>query len=166
MIDPTLKTIFRFYDSVVKQNYQKSYILNDVSSFELITPKDVFLPFQIKRSKNPDDTINIYLVNINTNTTTDITSLIDSADIELVTTSDFDYIIYYGSKKLISNTECGRYYLKVSDNKKSWYSEIITIGDLETFASNPLEQDIYPVKLNDEDEILEYLTEELIIYKT
>ena len=134
MIEDYLKTTFPVYDTVEKQNFRHSWCYDDVSTFALITSSLRLLPMQFKRSLDPTvfTDLTFTLWTYDDMTATDITTIIPSADFNISTIDGEDWLTYYGNIELLSELDCGVYYLEISDGTNTWYTEVFTVKQFET----------------------------------
>jgi hypothetical protein len=127
MIENKLNTAFPFYRSLDRQNYRKDWAYDDVCTFQLISPFNRLLPFQVRRTNNPalittcelwcyDDTYQM--------------DLLPYITFDYATIEGYDYITYNGDELLdggdaVLDGVCGDFYIKLGDGTNIWYSEVI-----------------------------------------
>ena len=133
MIEDYLKLPLAWYDSVTKQQYKRTGSVNDHITAELINPKNIIIPFQIRRRTRPNEITTFELYTKDGVLDTDLTSIAPSGNlyIKTLTGSVYDYICYENFSELTSNIDCGQYYIKISDSVDTWYSDLITVYDEE-----------------------------------
>ena len=125
---------FRFYDSLDKQMRYRGcgrYDQDEIVHNEyLISYGCKLLPFQIKRTTDPSETLNLSIVNINTDVETDLTAFVVSSDWDITTVGEFDFITYFGRNDIEDAgcliDECV-YYAKFNDGTYTWYSELFKV---------------------------------------
>jgi len=134
-IDEGLILPFRFYTDLEKQMRYRGcgrWDQSDIAHNEyLISYGCSLLPFQIRRAANPSTTKNLSIVNVNTDVETDLTSYVVSADWDIKTIGDYDYITYYGNNEILDGGNCVidecLYYAKFNDGNFTWYSELFNV---------------------------------------
>ena len=127
MVENKLNIAFPFYTSRSKQNFRKDWAYNDVCTFQLISPFNRLLPFQIRRPNNPATITTVELWCYDDSYQMDLLSYMtfDYASIE-----GFDYITYTGDELLDGGGAaaldgvCGDFYLVIGDGTNVWYSEV------------------------------------------
>ena len=148
----------RFYDALEKQcrfryTCAKGVMHNEYQYTDLCnTP-----PWQIKRLAMPSDSIDVYVICVDSGAETDLSSECPDyiANISLKTVGIYDYITYpathtccvfpFSVKTLV--------YLRVEDGTNTWYSEMFWIdpatSDIDTYYRVWLPGSVRSVDLND-----------------
>jgi len=140
MIFDELKTAFRFYDDLDKQNRYKENC-KQVCEYRLLCPIDTVLPFQFSVGYDPSLSLNSAYIKCSDNDSIIFNATI-YITIDINSEGDFTYII--GSQLVLKDAiPCGSYYIHIildSDSgEQNFYSEIFTVIDgLEdpTFAQS------------------------------
>lgn len=134
MIENYLKLPLAWYDSTSKQQYKRTGSVNDYITIQLINPKNIIIPFQIKRKTRPNEITTFYLYTREGVAHTDLTTILPTGNlyIKTLTNSGYDYICYENFSELTSDLTCGQYYIKLSDGVETWYSDLLTVTE-ETF---------------------------------
>jgi hypothetical protein len=152
MIETHLKTTFPIYDDRDKQNYRKSWCLDDHATFQLITSTKRFLPFQFMRTMSADafSDMTFTLYAYDDSASWDITTAIPSADFDINTYDGDDWLTYLGNEDLNDELECGVYYLKIQDTTNTWYSELfraVDMGGLDAVLPLRIISDTFPKEI-------------------
>lgn len=154
-----LNTPFRWYDDVSKQNRYKDFC-QQVCDYQLITPCDRFLPFQIKTDGVAILGLTQWIVyDIDGNQVADLSICITS-NIEVKTVDGYDYIIFKDAS--LTNCgfvlDCGTYYSILTDGTTYWYSELFEVVNLSDYEFyQELFQPIIPWRWYDNSEKLNEL---------
>lgn len=132
MLTKELNTPFRWYDDILKQNRYKDFC-KQICDFDLITPCDRFIPFQIKTDGVAPLGLNQWLIyDEDGNQVADL-SICIASNIEVKIVNGFDYITFKDAS--LTNCgfilECGAYYSVLSDGVSSWYSEIFQVVNFQ-----------------------------------
>ena len=114
-----------------RQHQNQNRVGTTEKAFRLYCPLDYILPFQIKRLAGIKDLTSIKLVNNVTQSETEILPNIDTDDLDKLAFENFDYIIHYGQIKHTATITEGDYYLKLTDDTNTWYSEVITFVNFD-----------------------------------
>ena len=132
MIENYLKLPLAWYDTTDKQQYKRVGSVGDYITVELINPKNMILPFQIRRKTRSNEVTTFELYTRDGVLDTNLTTITGSnLYIKTLTGSGYDYIIYENFVELTTNLDCGQYYIKISDGVETWYSDLITVYDEE-----------------------------------
>lgn len=117
--------ILPFYSSVEQQNHRKDYAFGEV--FQLVTPINNILPFQIVRptSNAPITTAEIY--DRKDNLVQSVLPEILDSGLFITSYADYQIINYSGLFAMDIDLDEGFYYLKLSDNLDTWYSELFNM---------------------------------------
>jgi hypothetical protein len=102
--------------------------------FELVNRNNRFLPFIIKRSTHSNQIKSWRVYDLNDNLKYVINPA--STSYEIFTNGSVQYLVYYGAQISGLTMDCGEYYLKISDNVTTWYSEVFTVKDFNA-STNP-----------------------------
>jgi len=131
MIENYNKLPLPFYDTVEKQVYKRVGSFGDSITAQLVNPKNIILPFQIKRQNRYNEVSTFELYDKDGVLLLDLTTVSPSGNlyIKTLTGSGFDYICYENFSELTSDLDCGQCYIKLSDGVQTWYSELITVYD-------------------------------------
>ncbi len=119
----------RLYENRLHQNQNREGVYK--RDFNLYCPVKYLLPFQIKRVAGIKSITSIKVVNNKTNVATDILSSLATGEIEKLAFQNFDYLIHYGQAEHTATISAGEYYLKITDDTTTWYSEVITFVDFD-----------------------------------
>jgi hypothetical protein len=124
---------FKFYTRLDAQTRFKRHCEYQ-NQYELVSRTNRFLPFILKRSTISTQLKSWRVYNLDGILKYTIDPATTSYEIYTVGTSQ--YLIYYGAQISGLDMNCGNYYLKVSDNTNTWYSEVFTVKDFAT-NTNP-----------------------------
>jgi hypothetical protein len=105
------------------------------NQFDLVSRTNRFLPFIIKRDLTANQIKSWRVYDLDHRLKYTITP--SDTSYEIFTLGSSQYLIYYGATISGLDMDCGEYYLKVSDNVSTWYSEVFTVKDF-TVNDNPL----------------------------
>jgi len=126
--------VFAWYSEIEFQNRYKEWCYGDFQSCPLIMPHNKLLPFQIKRATNSveiNDAAFVWkIINTDNGVETNLKTLLPASytTMEIRTTGEIDYIIYYASQSFDLNLADGYYYSVITDGINTWYSEIFMIS--------------------------------------
>lgn len=130
-----IKQPLRIYENLNHRNINRKGA--NLSTFKLLCPTNMLLPFQIKRDAGVSDIISIVLVNSSDpSDTTEIINSIPAADFDKIAFANHDYIFYFGEQEHSANINPGSYYLVIKDVENTWYSEDINFQDFSSDLSN------------------------------
>lgn len=128
-LDTGIYQPLRFYKRLKDQNHRRRWSAGDLRSFPLITSKQRFIPFQIRRETLNIGVNSIKIYNAETDAfVSDILANLTS-EIEIKRFEGFDQIIYYGNDELSSELQEGKFYI-VLNAGVDWFSEVFTVIDL------------------------------------
>ena len=121
-------SVLPFYDSIDEQNHRKAYAFGEV--YPLFCLVNTVLPFQIDIPDTPNAPTEVYLVNFNDSTETDITTEITAVGLKPYQAGDFKYLIFPSIMPMQTAFAQGRYYLRVvahfADGDREFFSEVFT----------------------------------------
>lgn len=121
-------SVLPMYGSIDEQNHRKPYAYNEV--YPLYSLINTILPFQIDIQSAPTAPTEVFLVDFNDGTETDITTEMTATGLGAFSVGNFKLIVYPSVMPLSSNFEQGRYYIKVrchfGDGDKDYFSEVFT----------------------------------------
>ena len=135
-IDGGIKQPLRFWDSVDKQNWRKSWIKNGLMpEAVLICPENAIVPFQIRRRRSPlpittfdlytyDEASNAFVYDM------DLFTVIPAPltnHLRVIQLETADNIIWYPQADFTTALLCGLHYVHISDGTNNWYSEVFSV---------------------------------------
>jgi len=115
-----IKQPLRIYENLADRNVFAPG--GDNSPFCLICPANMLLPFEIKRPSGAYPLTSIKLIG---SSEMELLTYMDSADLQVFSFAEFDYIVHYGILAHTATIPAGKYYLMLSDSVNTWYSEDI-----------------------------------------
>ena len=120
-------SVLPFYLDISRQNHRKDYAFGEV--FPLFTPDRKILPFQIIREHRTNAISSVILKKLDGSTVTNITTQMTGTGLKVnqYTSYGYDVIVYPGQLLLTTQTPEGPYYIEVSDEVQTWYSEVFTV---------------------------------------
>jgi hypothetical protein len=134
MIYNELKTVFRVYDNIAKQNrFLKPGTVDEV--FQMLTPKDGPLPWQFRvpvPEDNGDFSFTAWkIINASTDTEAhDLTELVGEID-HRRSADGYDYFFHSGGTLTLGsgtlNMAAGYYYLQFEVNGATYFSEVFSV---------------------------------------
>jgi len=124
----------KFYNELDEQQYRKLMDNMGAEWTRLIGDTEKFPPFQIKRETRPNLVSQFDLVNYDDGTVT--AKSVDNLDIKSASIegTTYDWIVYDGFP-FTAELSTGAYYIIISDDIETWYSEVFEVCDL---YQNPL----------------------------
>lgn len=137
-IDNGIKQPLRFYDSVDKQNWRRSWVKSGLRDrMTLLCPKNAIVPFQIRRRKSPNPLtiFDLYMFDYAIDDFTfaaDMFALIPApttTHLKIIQMQVADNIIWNPQASLSIDLDCGYYYVHISDGTDNWYSEVFMVDD-------------------------------------
>ena len=126
--------------------------------FQLINPRNRFLPFQIVRPADPGVAYTWHLYSAVDDTFVSVITF-PAGQIDTATVDSLDYITYFGTDIFGANMDCGKYWIKWTDGTLIKYSEVITIREVtdDTFVGLLLYGDSTQIVLYDLTEYIKTL---------
>lgn len=151
-------SVLPIYGSIDEQDHRKSYAYGDVYPLNALV--NTVLPFQIDIGTDPTSPTEVFLVNFNDSTETDITAEMTATGLRAYVLGTYRLIVYPSTMPLITAFEQGRYFLRIvahlSDGDKEFYSEVFTwVPSVDAFLK---------VEWYDKDNLL--LDDGVAVYKT
>lgn len=122
MASPICLSPLRFYDSLSKQNHNKSYAYGHISP--LIMPLNTLDPFQFVIPFNANSIVAVQLHYTDGRLAIDITKQIKEAGLRIVTVNNFRVAIFNGAFPLTEIKYEGEYYIEIIIDGVSFYSEV------------------------------------------
>lgn len=115
-----------FYRTEEYQNHRKSYAYGNI--YDLYSPHGMLLPFQIIRKHSVLELESVELYSRDDVLVADITSAIIDVGLTIkeYPRDGYDVIVYPAHVPLSVNLGIGKYYIKLSDEEQTWYSEMFT----------------------------------------
>ena len=149
-IDNGIKQPLRFYDSVSKQNFRKSWVSDggiDVGlTFPnvLICPQNAIVPFQIRRRRSAatittfdlytwDNEAQVFILDYSLLTV--IPAPITN-HLRIIQMENVDNIAWYPLADFTASLDTGLHYVHLSDGTTNWYSEVFNV---ECFSDNTID---------------------------
>lgn len=139
-------TTFTFYTSTGRQDANRID-----SPYARLCPRHSLLPFQIERNHNTSPVSAVNLVDcdggktsLGTNYFSSIGTSIATSSVGVIQFTDVDYIQYNG-QGLLSLLPYGVYYVEVIDGHGEYYSEHISVRDLQPIQTTEWAADDYTV---------------------
>lgn len=121
-------SVLPFYDSIEQQNHRKAYAFGEV--FPLYCLINTLLPFQIGIPDTPSAPSDVFVVNLNDGTETDITADITAVGLKAYAAADYKMLVFPSAMPMQTNFQQGRYYLRLvahfADGDKTFFSEVFT----------------------------------------
>lgn len=119
----------RFYENVNHQNRFKNGFVGNI--FELITPTNYLIPFQIKRPASSLPINSIKYVSVKTGLETEAIGALGSSDTKLFPFNSYDIFVHFGQEPHTLGLPEGEYHLIVSDTVNTWYSETFFLKNFD-----------------------------------
>ncbi len=121
-------SVLPFYDSIDQQNHRKAYAFGEV--YPLYCLINTLLPFQIDIPDTPTAPSEVFVVNFNDGTETDITADITAVGLKAYTAAGYKMLVFPSAMPMPTDFQQGRYYLRLvahfADGDKTYYSEVFT----------------------------------------
>ena len=127
-----LKQPLRFSTNINHRNNNK--VGAGISLFNIYTPTDYMPPFQLKRDAAAIGIQSVKYVNTETLVETEVLADLDTDQLIVLPFDTWDQIIHFGSAELANPLAPGRYYIQITDNITTWYSEDIKVADFDKDA--------------------------------
>lgn len=114
-----------FYDDIGLQNHRKDYAFGQV--YQLITFKNLLLPFQIVLSENVNSLIKASLINFKTHEKVDITNSLVENGLTIKVYDGFSVLSYSGTLPIVEIKHEGQYYIELNTNEGTLWSDVFTV---------------------------------------
>lgn len=121
-------SVLPFYDELTKQNHRRSYAYGNIYPYAF--PINFIPPFQLAVGESAPNAISIKVHSMETETDTSITTELNSCGF-FIAQINGTYVLCNNSKfALTSEFSEGRYYLIITVNGETFYSEVFTWTDV------------------------------------
>ena len=142
-IDDTIIQPLRWYYTIEKQNFRRSWVKNGFRNFNLLlSPKNSILPFQVRRyhSLLPIKTLDLYDAVTDVFEADILAKLPAPANnhIKVYQMGIADNIVFTQAAAFATNLNEGVYYLHLSDGVNNFYSECFKIVCYTPQTNKPL----------------------------
>lgn len=124
-----IKQPLRFYEKLEHQN--RFVPGGSVKVFNLLMPASRLLPFQLRRDFSPLPITGLKAVPTNGSPAIEILDRVASDEFKIYPFASYDQILHYGQQDLSENLPEGEYYLELTDNVNTWYSEVVKVRDFD-----------------------------------
>lgn len=127
MIQNNNISVLPWYTSIEQQNHRKSYAYGQI--YPLFAPADRLLPFQIIRNTRSNSVTSVILYDKTGKQIANITTYMRETGLQVVRFQSlgYDVILYPAILPMPLNQFDGIYYLQLSDDVQTWYSEMFTV---------------------------------------
>ena len=125
-----------FYGSLADKLSERAYVNGELPGAYLLCPKNTLIDFQIQRASLPDTITEFKVFTDNDVEYLDLATALTTITTVTNDTVNFD-VISYSNHELAADSDCGIYYIYITDGTLEWYSEDFKVGNFDKgFDSN------------------------------
>ena len=127
MIHVPVPTIYPIYQDINRISYWGGTCKGE-ACYALPIPKNRFLPFQFRRASSPNPVDLLKLICVSGTYAIDLLAILgESIEYKQNYLGGYDIITYYGNSNLLSDLDCGVYYLEIGVGTERWYGELVKV---------------------------------------